>query len=168
MTIQQQLSQYAAYNLWANQLMIDWLLSKDSAIMEKEVKSSFPTINKTLSHIWVAEHVWMCRVEGIEYKNLVSRHDGQNTKQISEDIVLSSTYYIDKIQTMDINDFDKNINYKLLSGDKGQSSIFNIIHHVMNHSTYHRGQLVTMGRELGISDPPKTDFMEFIRQTKQS
>ena len=49
MTIQQHLSQYASYNLWANQLMIDWLLSKDPAIMEKEVKSSFPTINKTLS-----------------------------------------------------------------------------------------------------------------------
>lgn len=162
MTIQQHLSQYAAYNLWANQKMITWLLSKDSVLLETEVKSSFPTINKTLSHIWVAEHVWMCRVEGIEYKNLASRHDGQNTKQISEDIVLSSTYYIDKIQTMDINDFDKNINYKLLSGDTGQSSIFNIIHHVMNHSSYHRGQLVTMGRELGISDPPKTDFMAFI------
>ncbi len=130
MTIQQHLSQYAAYNLWANQLMINWLLSKDSVLLETEVKSSFPTINKTLSHIWVAEHVWMCRVEGIEYKNLASRHDGQNSEQISEDIGLSSTYYIDKIQIMDINDFDKNINYKLLSGDTGQSSIFNIIHHV--------------------------------------
>jgi uncharacterized damage-inducible protein DinB len=162
MTIQQHLSQYAAYNLWANQLMINWLLSKDSVLLETEVKSSFPTINKTLSHIWVAEHVWMCRVEGIKWENLASRHDGQNTQQISEDIVLSSTYYIDKIHKMNESDFDKTIDYKLLSGDTGQSSIFDIIHHVMNHSTYHRGQLVTMGRGLGISDPPKTDYMAFI------
>jgi uncharacterized damage-inducible protein DinB len=163
MTIQQHLSQYAAYNLWANQLMIDWLLSKDPAIMEKEVKSSFPTLNKTLSHIWVAEHVWMCRIEGILWKNLTSRHDGQNTKQITDDIILSSTYYIDKLHTTDESELHKNIDYKLLSGDTCKSSIFNVIHHVMNHSTYHRGQLVTMGRELGISDPPKTDFMEFGR-----
>jgi uncharacterized damage-inducible protein DinB len=162
MTIQQHLSQYAAYNLWANQLMINWLLSKDSVLLETEVKSSFPTINKTLSHIWVAEHVWMCRVEGIKWENLASRHDGQNTQQISEDIVLSSTYYIDKIHKMNESDFDKTIDYKLLSGDTGQSSIFDIIHHVVNHSTYHRGQLVTMGRGLGISDPPKTDYMAFI------
>jgi uncharacterized damage-inducible protein DinB len=40
-----------------------------------------------------------------------------------------------------------------------------IIHHVMNHSTYHRGQLVTMGRELGFMDPPKTDFMQYISLT---
>nr|MBP9197798.1 hypothetical protein [Saprospiraceae bacterium] len=119
-------------------------------------------INKTLSHIWVAEHVWMCRIEGIVWKNLASRHDGQNTKQISEDIILSSTYYINKLYAIDESELHKNIDYKLLSGDTGQSSIFNIIHHVMNHSTYHRGQLVTMGRELGISDPPKTDFMAFI------
>lgn len=164
MTIQQHLSQYAAYNLWANQLMIDWLLSKDPAIMEKEVNSSFPTINKTLSHIWVAEHVWMCRIEYIAWKNLTSRHDGQNTKQITDDIILSSTYYIDKLHAMDESELLKSIEYKLLSGDTGKSSIFNIIHHVMNHSTYHRGQLVTMGRELGISDPPKTDFIEFGRQ----
>ncbi len=159
MTIQQHLSQYAGYNLWANQLMIDWLLSKDPAIMEKEVKSSFPTINKTLSHIWVAEHVWMCRIEGIVWKNLASRHDGQNTKQISEDIILSSTYYIDKLQAINESELHENIDYKLLSGDTGTSSTFNIIHHVMNHSTYHRGQLVTMGRELGFTDPPKTDFI---------
>lgn len=107
MTIQQHLSQYASYNLWANQLMIDWLLSKDPAIMEKEVKSSFPTINKTLSHIWVAEHVWMCRIEGIVWKNLASRHDGQNTKQISEDIVLSSTYFIDKLHAIDESELQK-------------------------------------------------------------
>ena len=50
----------------------------------------------------------------------------------------------------------------LLSGDTGKTSILNIILHVMNHGTYHRGQLVTMGRELGISDPPKTDFMAFV------
>ena len=162
MTLQQHLSQYAAYNLWANQQMIDWLLSKDPLLHDREVKSSFPTINKTLSHIWVAEHVWMCRIEGIEWKNLASRHDGQTTRQISEDLLLSTTYYIGITNSISENELDEKISYKLLSGELGQSSVFNIIHHVMNHSTYHRGQLVTMGRELGFTDPPKTDFMAFV------
>ncbi len=162
MTIKQQLSQYAAYNSWANQQMIDWLLSKDTVLMESELKSSFPTINKTISHIWVAEHVWMCRIEGIEWKNLASRHDGQNTKQISDDLLLSTNYYIKKLNSMAESELERKIDYKLLSGELGQSSVLNIIHHVMNHSTYHRGQLVTMGRELGFTDPPKTDYMLFI------
>lgn len=52
-------------------------------------------------------------------------------------------------------DLNISIEYKLLSGEPSQTSVLNIIHHVMNHSTYHRGQLVTMGRELGFIDPPK-------------
>jgi len=90
MTIQQHLSKYTTCHLWANHQMIDWLLSKDILLLETEMKSSFPTINKTLSHIWVAEHVWMCRIEGIGWKYLASRHDGQGKKQISQDLLMSS------------------------------------------------------------------------------
>lgn len=162
MTIQQHLSHYASYNLWANQQMIDWLLLKDPALLESEIKSSFPTINKTLSHIWVAEHVWMCRIEDIEWKNLAKRHEGKNTIQISEDLIVSSKYYLDKLSNIDEKELEKAIAYKLLSGETGKGTMINIIHHVMNHSTYHRGQLVTMGRELGFTDPPKTDFMAFV------
>jgi len=125
------IKQYAEYNRWANQKMSDWLCSKDQALMDIEIKSSFPTINKTLSHIWVAEHVWMCRIENVSETDLI-----------------------------------KLINYKLLSGDTGESSLLHIFHHVMNHSTYHRGQLVTMGRELGFTDPPKTDFIQFCREKR--
>jgi len=34
----------------------------------------------------------------------------------------------------------------------------------MNHGTFHRGQLVTMGRSLGLTDPPKTDFIHYLRE----
>ncbi|MFN2424735.1 MAG: DinB family protein [Cryomorphaceae bacterium] len=34
----------------------------------------------------------------------------------------------------------------------------------MNHSTYHRGQLVTMGRQAGLSTPPQTDYIFYVRK----
>lgn len=156
------LIQYTQFNLWANKQMINWLISNDQSLMDKVLISSFPTINKTLSHIWIAEHVWMCRIEHIAWTNLINRHDGQSTKQISEDLIASSTYYIDKIIPITESGLEERIDYKLLSGDIGNASVMYIIHHVMNHSTYHRGQLVTMGRELGFMDPPKTDFMHYV------
>jgi len=160
------IKQYAEYNRWANQKMSDWLGSKDQALMDMEIKSSFPTINKTLSHIWVAEHVWMCRIENLKWDNLATRHDGQSMQQIIEDLLLASQWYIDKLKGVSETDLIKLINYKLLSGDTGESSLLHIFHHVMNHSTYHRGQLVTMGRELGFTDPPKTDFIQFCREKR--
>ena len=163
MTIKEHLSQCAQYNHWANQSMVQWLLSKDPALMDKQVTSSFPSINKTLSHIWLAEYLWMCRIEGIQWKNLTGRHEGQGTKAISTDLLEASKYYIDKMASASEKDLNISIEYKLLSGEPSQTSVLNIIHHVMNHSTYHRGQLVTMGRELGFIDPPKTDFIQFVR-----
>jgi uncharacterized damage-inducible protein DinB len=157
------IEQYTTYNLWANQKMTDWLLSGDPTLREVESKSSFPTINKTISHIWVAEHVWRCRIEQLQWANLQTHHDGITTSQITEDLLLASQWYIHKINEVSESDLDKIISYKLLSGEVGESRLVNIFHHVMNHSTYHRGQLVTMGRELGFTDPPKTDFIQFCR-----
>ena len=164
MTVKEHLSQCALYNHWANQSMTEWFLAKDPASMDKPVTSSFPSINKTLSHIWLAEYLWMCRIEGIQWKNLTGRHEGQGTQEISTDLLEASNYYIVKTTSISDKDLNTTIEYKLLSGEPSQTSVLNIIHHVMNHSTYHRGQLVTMGREVGFTDPPKTDFIQFVRQ----
>lgn len=163
MTIKEHLSQSAQYNYWANQSMIEWFLAKDPALMDKLVNSSFPSINKTLSHIWMAEYLWMCRIEGIQWKNLSGRHEGQGTKVISEDLLDASKSFIDKIASISEKEMSTIIEYKLLSGEPSQTSMMNIVHHVMNHSNYHRGQLVTMGRALGFTDPPKSDFIHFIK-----
>ena len=157
------IKQYAEYNRWANQKMSDWLCSKDQALMDIEIKSSFPTINKTLSHIWVAEHVWMCRIENLKWDNLATRHEGQSMEQIIEDLLWASQWYIDKLKGVSETDLIKLINYKLLSGDTGESSLLHIFHHVMNHSTYHRGQLVTMMRMLGLEEIPAMDLIVFQR-----
>lgn len=163
MTIKEHLSQSAQYNYWANQSMIEWILAKDPALMDKFVNSSFPSINKTLSHIWLAEYLWMCRIEGIQWKNLSGRHEGQGTKVISADLLDASKSFIDKITSTTEKEMSTIIEYKLLSGEPSQTSTMNIVHHVMNHSNFHRGQLVTMGRALGFTDPPKSDFIQFIK-----
>ena len=45
---------------------------------------------------------------------------------------------------------------------KGKQPCYVYIQHVVNHSTYHRGQLITMGRGLGLLNPPNTDFTMFL------
>ncbi len=164
MTAQHILYNYSKYNLWANGMMTQWLLSKDHGLMDVELNSSFPTINKTLSHIWVAEYIWMCRIEGIVGNKLSGRHDGKEISGICHDLLEVSQYYIKKSEEISENDLSQKFRYKYLSGDEGESELIDILHHVMNHSTYHRGQLVTMGRELGFTDPPKTDYIQYVRE----
>jgi len=49
---------YAAYNVWANETLVEWLKTKPVEVFTKEIPSSFPSILKTLNHIWAVEEFW--------------------------------------------------------------------------------------------------------------
>lgn len=164
MTLKSHLLSYVNFNLWANTQMTDWLLSKESKLMTTTVSSSFPTIIKTLEHIWVAECIWMKRIQGEPFQNLLETCVGKDTKFIAEILLNQSKDYITFLNDLADASLNDVISYTLLSKDTGSATIAFILQHVVNHGSYHRGQLVTMGRELGLIDPPKTDYMEYVRK----
>jgi uncharacterized damage-inducible protein DinB len=55
------------------------------------------------------------------------------------------------------------IEYKLLSGQPGQSPFWHMLQHVVNHASYHRGQVTTMLRQLGAPPPKPMDLIAFYR-----
>jgi len=67
-----------------------------------------------------------------------------------------------------VNDLDEAgveqvIAYRLLSGQPGSSPIWQMVQHLVNHATYHRGQLTTMLRQLGAAPPASLDLITFYR-----
>jgi uncharacterized damage-inducible protein DinB len=52
----------------------------------------------------------------------------------------------------------------LLNGTPGRSRIWHIVQHVVNHATYHRGQVTTMLRQLGAASPKSQDLILFYRE----
>ncbi|MFB6801425.1 DinB family protein [Peribacillus butanolivorans] len=59
MNVTSLMKDYANYNLWANALLIDWLKTKPSEIIEQKIPSSFPSIKWTLKHVSVGEKFWL-------------------------------------------------------------------------------------------------------------
>lgn len=57
---------------------------------------------------------------------------------------------------------DRTVPYANIAGEPLASSISEMLRHVVNHSTYHRGQIVTMLRQLG-KRPPSTDMILYFR-----
>jgi uncharacterized damage-inducible protein DinB len=53
--------------------------------------------------------------------------------------------------------------YKLMNGTEDHQPLDVMITHVVNHATYHRGQVATMFRQLGLK-PIGTDFITFARE----
>ena len=54
--------------------------------------------------------------------------------------------------------------YKLLNGQPGKSSFWQMLQHVVNHGSYHRGQVTTMLRQLGAAPAKSTDLITFYRE----
>ena len=54
--------------------------------------------------------------------------------------------------------------YTLLSGAAGESTLQQMVQHVVNHATYHRGQVTTMLRQLGAAPPKSMDLIQFWRE----
>ena len=57
------LQQYAAYNIWATKQLVDRINKLPEEDTRKEIVSSFPSIYKTMQHMWVAEEVWWQRLK---------------------------------------------------------------------------------------------------------
>lgn len=58
---------------------------------------------------------------------------------------------------------DETVNYHTLKGDAFESFRWQMIQHCVNHSSYHRGQLITMMRQVGATSIPNTDMIAFYR-----
>jgi uncharacterized damage-inducible protein DinB len=65
--------------------------------------------------------------------------------------------------SLDDGDATRPVSYRLFNGDPDTRPLGELMRHVVNHATYHRGQIVTMLRQLG-KTPPSTDYIRFLRE----
>lgn len=152
--------QYAAYNLWANRQLSDWLMAAPADAWTKEIESSFNTLEKTALHIWSAEYLWLQVLLDQPYDDNPTKNFDGAPKDLVAGWLQAS---------IDFAGYVKQLDEESISGSRGSGSdrpplaVTDIIQHCMNHSTYHRGQLITMGRQAGLPPPPQTDFIYYVR-----
>ena len=158
------LLKYVKYNLWANQRTLDFIqeFCTDEQL-NQEITSSFPTIRKTLLHIWGAESIWLIRLNGTS-PTTWTWMDFQGTQAELRSVILENDQaWIDFIESKDEKYFEDKFDFKTLDGTSYSSGRMEAIQHCMNHSTFHRGQLVTLLRQVGATKLPATDFIAYCR-----
>ncbi|MHB8578393.1 MAG: DinB family protein [Ignavibacteriaceae bacterium] len=141
------------YNEWANKAA---LISIQSQGINNE------GIMKILSHIILAEQIWMLRMQKGEYENLnfwKVLSLGESSKLIEE----NSSNYFSYLSKMKERDLKKIIRYKNTKGIEFTNTIEDILTHISHHSAYHRAQIAREIRNLGFN-PPLTDYIAFVRE----
>jgi uncharacterized damage-inducible protein DinB len=158
------LSQYTKYNYWANEILLSIILNElNNEKLDKTIISSFPSLRKTVYHLWDAEFLWIRRLKGESLDDWPSKKFSGTFSEAKALMLQTSQAFINYAAGLSENDLSKGFTYKNLEGKEFTNPIWESIMHCMNHSTYHRGQIVTMLRQLGITTIPSTDFITYCR-----
>lgn len=154
---------YVKYNFWANTRLTDKLKSISPEAWDKEQKSSFKTIRLTLLHIYDAETIWYERLNGTSLSKMPS--DGfTDTNETAIGLLLEgSKKFIHFMNGQSEETLQSLCNFKSLEGTEYSTMVSDIILHCMNHSTFHRGQIIMMLRNCDIDVLPSTDYITYIR-----
>lgn len=143
------------YNNWVVNKYLDWLTTKSEEQLNQEVPSSFPTILKTLYHIWQTQEYWWSHISennDFDFEKIFNKTD-----DIFNAIRDSSQKLVDYVTALSEQDLEKNIKVES-PWFQCDFSKYEYIQHLIIHGTYHRGQIVTIGRNIGITDAPMTDY----------
>lgn len=159
------LTRYINFNIWANKAIADFLVDKE-AVMDKDIISSFSSIRKTIFHIADAQHIWLSRMNGsspADWPSSTMKPEEAVSALINTSIKLA-LHAADKGNSF----YSEVITFKALDGTEYSETNGNIIMHVINHGTFHRGQLITLFRQAGLEGKmPKTDFIAYLREVRK-
>lgn len=160
MNVTQWIHPLISYNAWANYQLINWLKSLNEDQFKEELTSSFSSIKKTALHIWNAERFWQSFIKKEAPLSFRKDHAGNKTDFLKEweDETMQMAEYFRSLT----NEFLLEINTVNTPWLKGEMPCYAFIQHVVNHGTYHRGQLITLGRILGLTEPPNTDYSMYV------
>jgi uncharacterized damage-inducible protein DinB len=162
----QYFKELAAYNLWANAKVCGWLAQISDEQWHQEIVSSFNSIQETVLHVISAENIWLQRFKK-ETPTIWLQQEFTGTKE--DHIRLWKKTSADMktfIDTFNETDLNTNLDFKRINGNAYSMPFYQLMAHVVNHATYHRGQLVTMLRQTGFTNVDSTDLTEFYTKNK--
>ncbi len=161
MSLLKLINNYTRFNAWANNEIIQWLQQVDTAFLYQETPSSFKSLDFTLQHILRAQKFWLAFITDKETKNFnwsVRPNEVENILRELGEVSIQMQDQFAFFTEAQMNDMMV-LNEKWM---QNSLSRYEYIIHVINHSSFHRGQLITMARTLGITEGiVNTDYNDF-------
>jgi uncharacterized damage-inducible protein DinB len=156
------------YTEWANNLAMDAAAKLSVEHLCHDFGISHKSIFGTLLHMAGADWIWMERWNGRsptrnEAWALWTTDSCGNLTALKDrwgDLVDRRARFVAELDEERLN---AELAFRLLSGDASSMRLVDQMHHIANHATMHRGQVVGMIRQLGF-EPPSTDLLFYIRR----
>lgn len=154
------------YNQWANARMLDVASKLSPEQFMADLQSSHRSVRDTLAHTLAAEWIWLERWKGTSPKALLTAADFPTVESLRARWAQLENDYTEFFSGLTEVSLEKVIAYTNTKGEQWQYPLGSMIQHLMNHSTYHRGQVTTMLRQLGAEVTP-VDLLVFMDVAKR-
>jgi len=152
------------YNAWANQRALDAASALTPEQFARQLGSSFSSVRDTLAHICSGEWVWLERFQGRSPSAFPDAQQFAATvASLRDHWRAQETALLAFVNTLTQERLDGILEYKTFKFGVYRNPLWQSMQHVVNHGTYHRGQITTMLRQLG-AQPILTDLMHFYRE----
>lgn len=151
------------YNAWANHRQLEAASKLNSEQFLRPLSSSFSSVRDTLAHIYGAEWVWLERFQGRSPSGLPDVTQFADVSSLQERWNEFEPRLLGFVRGLTQADLDRMMEYKTLKFGVYRNPLWQSMQHLVNHGTYHRGQVTTLLRQLG-AQPILTDLMHFYRE----
>jgi uncharacterized damage-inducible protein DinB len=149
------------YNRWANACVLDAVSRLSAEAFTRDLASSHPSVRDTLAHILAAEWIWLRRWQGVSPNALFNPADFSDIGSLRARWAEVEREQADFVESIVEESLATVIAYTNTKGEEWKYPLGQMMQHVVNHSSYHRGQVTTMLRQLG-AEAVATDFLVFI------
>jgi uncharacterized damage-inducible protein DinB len=151
------------YNAWANRRVLSASEKLTTEQLVTSLHSSFTSVRDTLAHIYGAEWIWLERFQGRSPGALPSAEEFRDIAGLRDKWLEHEQRLLTFVRGLSQADLDREMEYKTLRFGVYRNPLWQSMQHVVNHGTYHRGQVTTLLRQLG-AQPILTDLMHFYRE----
>ena len=151
------------YNAWANHRQLQAASKLSTEQFLKPLGSSFGSVRDTLAHIYGAEWIWLERFQGRSPSSLPDISQFNDVAGLQERWEEFEPRLLTFVRGLTQADLDRLMEYKTLKFGVYKNPLWQSMQHLVNHGTYHRGQVTTLLRQLGV-EPILTDLMHFYRE----
>jgi uncharacterized damage-inducible protein DinB len=158
-----QLQMLTRYRSWVDRLLFQALSQLSEAALTAPQPIVFGSLLRTLNHVHCMDQVWQAHLLGVPH-GFTSRNPEdcpafaplRGAQQHIDD------WYVRYAQTLSERDAEAVVRFRFIGGGPGEMSRGDILLHVVNHATYHRGHVAAMMYGLSLP-PPTTDLPVFLR-----
>ena len=157
-------TQYAAYNRWANGRLYAAAAALPDSAYRKPIGVFFQSLHGTLNHLLVTDRLWLWRLTGEgEYVSKLDAILHDDLISLARARAVEDDRLIATVSKYDDAALGRPHAYQTTSGQPQQQPLGDILQHLFNHQTHHRGQAHACCSILTGQEPPSLDLLAFQR-----